>query len=233
MPLENPANETEEDKNARKEKVKKASKILKIVKDALIALEDSDENIHLDEFLHNLGISNDDYEESLKISSRGNTIILKRTIRERMVNNYNGKMLKVWRANMDVQFCLDTYAIITYVCDYLTKTDDGLTKFMKEAIKEKKNSNIVIFEKLNYVKQVYFTHRQVCEAEAVYRLSQDLHLKGSDVATKFIGTGFPHHRNDYYVKVANDDENAPDIISKETLKIDKRSGTFMKTVTIH
>ena len=102
-------------------------------------------------------------------------------------------MLKVWNANMDVQFCLDNFAIVTYVHDYLTKTDDGLTKFMKEAIKEKKSSDIGTFEKLNYVKQVYFTHRQVCEAEAVYRLSQDIHLKGSNVATKFITTGFPGH----------------------------------------
>lgn len=38
-----------------------------------------------------------------------------------------------------------------------------------------------MFQKLNYVKQVYFTHRQVCEAEAVYRLSQYLHIKGSNV----------------------------------------------------
>ena len=37
---------------------------------------------------------------------------------------------------MDLQFCYDSYAVVTYVCDYLTKTDEGLTKFMKEAIKE-------------------------------------------------------------------------------------------------
>ena len=92
--------------------------------------------LNLEQFLQELGISLDDYEKSLKISTRGDTIILKRTIRERMVNNYNGKMLKVWNANMDVQFCLDNFAIVTYVCDYLTKTDDGLTKFMKEAIKD-------------------------------------------------------------------------------------------------
>ena len=48
---------------------------------------------------------------------------------------------------------------------------------MKEAIKEKKGTNVGVSEKLNYIKQVYFTHRQICEAEAVYRLSTDLHLK--------------------------------------------------------
>ena len=85
-------------------------------------------------------------------------------------------MLKVWQANMDIQACLDNFAIVTCVCDYLTTSDDGLTKFMKEAIKIKKGSKAGAFEKMNYIKQVYFTHRQVCEAEAVYRLSTDLHL---------------------------------------------------------
>ena len=64
------------------------------VKDALKTMESYEEDQTLEEFLHKLGVSIDDYEKSLKISSRGNTIILKRKIRQKMVNNYNGKMLK-------------------------------------------------------------------------------------------------------------------------------------------
>ena len=101
-PLEIPKNETSEEKDKRMERTKKASDILRIVKDALKFLEDNDEDLNLEQFLQELDISLDDYENSLKISTRGDTIILKRTIRERMVNNYNGKMLKVWNANMDV-----------------------------------------------------------------------------------------------------------------------------------
>ena len=150
-----------------------------------------------------------------------------------MVNNYNDKMIKVWRANIDVQVCLDNFALVTYICDYLTKSDDGLTKFMKEAIKQKKSSNMGAFEKLNYVKQVYFSHRQVCEAEAVYRLSPDLHLKGSNVTTKFLATGFPQNRNDYYINISAEDENKTEDRSNETFKIDKRSGLFKKALSIH
>ena len=104
---------------------------------------------------------------------------------------------------------------------------------MKEAIKEKKSSSIGTFEKLNYVKQVYFTHRQVCEAEAVYRLSQDLHLKGSNVATKFIPTGFPEHRSDIYGNMSEDDKTENESNSNDTFKIDKKSGTFKKMIIIH
>ena len=98
---------------------------------------------------------------------------------------------------------------------------DCHTKFMKEAIKEKKSSNAWVFEKLNYVKQIYFTHRQVCEAEAVYRLSQDLHLEGSNVATTFLATGFPQHRNDYYINISNDAEDTPENSSTDSKLRDK------------
>ena len=80
---------------------------------------------------------------------------------------------------------------------------------------------------------MYFTHRQVCEAEAIYRLSQDLHMKGSDVATKFLSTGFPHHRSEYYVNITNENEDTDNVNPSETFKIESRSGTFKKAVSIH
>ena len=77
-PLPIPVNETREEKEVRNKKTKNASDILKTVKDALKALEDNDEDVNLEDFLFKLGISIEDYEESLKINSQGDTIILKR-----------------------------------------------------------------------------------------------------------------------------------------------------------
>ena len=48
---------------------------------------------------------------------------------------------------------------------------------------------------------------------------------------RYIPTGFPEHRSDYYVKIAEGDENESN--SNETFKIDKRSGTFKKTISVH
>ena len=61
-------------------------------------------------------------------------IILKRRPDEMWVNNYNPIFLKAWQANMDIQFCMDSYAIITYITDYLTKGDAGLTKELTKVI---------------------------------------------------------------------------------------------------
>ena len=82
----------------------------------------------LDSILKDLQIDNDAQHNALSISERGHTVILKRAPSEIMVNNYNKTFMLAWEANMDNQFCLDSYAVLTYITDYLTKGDAGLTR---------------------------------------------------------------------------------------------------------
>ena len=144
--------------------------MLEKVKNELIAISDEDidhlEN-NLDTFLETLKISTHDYEEALKISERGKIVVLKRTLKERNVNNYNKEWMLAWRGNLDIQFCYDGYAVVTYITDYLSKGDAGITKALRTALKETKHCND--FERLNYMKKTFFTHRQVSVAEAAYR----------------------------------------------------------------
>ena len=74
---------------------------------------------------------------------------------------------------------LDTYAIITYITDYMTKGDAGLTKELRKALLETKHCNN--WDQLNHLKMTYFKNKQVSVAEATYRLLNGLHLKKSDV----------------------------------------------------
>ena len=69
-----------------------------------------DENQDLDSFLEKLNIEKKLYHEALAVSERGKTVILKRTLKDRNVNNYNPMYIKAWNGNMDLQFCHDTYA---------------------------------------------------------------------------------------------------------------------------
>ena len=75
-----------------------------------------------------------------------------------MVNNFNKCFSKVWNGNTDIQFCPDLHGVVTYITDYFSKDDSGLTKLLKQAMREKKDCTD--FDRLNYVKKVYFTHRQ-------------------------------------------------------------------------
>ena len=52
-----------------------------------------------------------------------------------------------WRANLDVQF---GFVVVTYITDYLSKGDAGVTAALKKDLPETKGWND--FERLNYIK---------------------------------------------------------------------------------
>ena len=152
---------------------------------------------------------------------------MKRSINERNVNNYNPCFIKALRANMDIQFVSDLHAVITYVTDYFSKDDEVLTKVMKEAWKEK--SDCEDFERLNHLKRVYFTHKQVNVAEATYRLITGMNLKGSNVATIFVSSGYPENRHKRIWRVDNqnleenpDEEGDEDSRTSQRLRVQRR-----------
>ena len=226
------SNLTEEEKTV---KVEKAKVNLKIVKENLDKLTEEDdafyENMEFDDSIHYFienvcGIPYAEYEQALSISERGNIIILKRNVTERMVNNYNPVILKSWDANIDIQVCADNFAVITYITDYITKGDKGFTPLLKKAITETKGMSKK--DRLNYVKKLYFTYKEVCVAEAAYRLIPSLTLKRSDKFTKFLQTGFKENRS-CLPKKANEE----DAEEKEIFEIEQREGQFYKPTSIH
>ena len=105
----------------------------------------------------------------------------------------NKDWLVAWRGNLDIQFSYDGYAIVTYITDYLSKADAGVTTALRKAFRETKGCND--FERLNHIKRVFFTHRQVSVAEATYRLIPGMCLKSSSVKTTFVSTGYPKNRS--------------------------------------
>ena len=83
-------------------------------------------------------VSEDDYElylNALSLSKKGYSIILERDIDEIFVNPYNPDWILAWNGNMDLQICLDFYAVITYITEYFMKDDTGTLEYMVEAIK--------------------------------------------------------------------------------------------------
>ena len=39
------------------------------------------------------------------------------------------------KKNIDLQFCTDVYAVVTYICDYYSKDETGMTQFLKDTLK--------------------------------------------------------------------------------------------------
>ena len=223
---------------------KEAKAILEKVKAKLLELSEKKEleNSNLDSILKELNIESNAYHKALSISERGTMVILERKPSEMWVNNYNPLFMKVWQANMDIQFCMDSYAIITYITDYLTKGDAGLTQELRKALKETKDCNN--FEQLNHLKMVYFKHKQVSVAEATYRLVRGLDLKKSNIACIFVATGYPRNRSTFFMSAtpaekSDDvenlvDEEEPVVESNKTpVTLEGKKGQFKEVQTIH
>ena len=154
---------------------------------------------------------------------------MKRNFEELYINNYNAQWLEAWDANLDLQFCCDTYAVITYICDYYSKDETGMTYFLKETIKshDLTRGNAAL---LNQIKTVYLSHRQVSSCEATYRLLPQLHLKDSNITTIFVSSGFPENR---YKLLKFIDDSPPNVNDEDFVAVSGRQGRYSFTKSIH
>ena len=115
------------------------------------------------------------------------------------VNNYNPEWILAWNGNMDIQLCLDFYAICTYITDYYTKDETGTLTHLIRAVKECHGKGQK--ETMRALANEFSSHRQVGESEAYYKLFPELHLTQSSVKTVFVAGGLPHKRSVFLRKV--------------------------------
>ena len=235
-----PLSEEELGKTKCEEQRFNAKNLLDKVKEHLQGMEEEElQTRSLQSILDELEIESTAYHDALSISTRGEMVVLKRKPNEMWVNNYNPHFMKAWGANMDIQFCMDSYAVITYITDYLTKGDAGLTRELRKALLETKHCND--FEQLNHLKMCYFKHKQVSVAEATYRLVRGLDLKKSDTACIYVGTGFPKNRSSFFrpahqseksTEVDNEEHDIEENVSGE-IRLEGKKGQFKEVETIH
>ena len=93
-------------------------------------------NTSLEDLITRAGVPIDTYIRALQFSSGGNSIVLKRKTAECWINNYKLDILRVWRANMDIQYILDPYACVMYVASYMMKTEKSMGDLLKQVSDE-------------------------------------------------------------------------------------------------
>lgn len=195
------------------------------------------------QFYKKLGVTEEEYLKYISISEKGNVLILKRSIRERFINNYNPEMITAWNANMDIQLALDPYAVITYIVSYVSKDESGMTKFLKQALENHKDADTNT--KLKALKYAYLTNRQMGLSEAVAKLFSSMLLKGSNIACIFIASGFPENRSVFFKKVyeteeeqdVNDEEDEAEELRTHqhgtvSIAIEGREGKYKQATTV-
>jgi hypothetical protein len=160
----------------------------------------NDRSKSLEDILKDICLTSDEYHTALAMSNRDKQAILKRKPNECFINNYNMRFIDAYQANMDLQFCTDAYAVVTYVCDYWSKDETGMTEFLKKTLKEGKTwINDAL---LTHLKRTYMSERQVGKCEAVYRAIPSMHLQEANIACTFVQSGYSENQSIFFKKSA-------------------------------
>ena len=174
----------------------------------------------IDLLLNAAKVSHNDYYEALSYGA-GYGVIHKRGVEEIFVNPYNIEWLRAWDANIDFSFAFDFHAIITYITDYYSKSEPGLTEALKKSLKESQSSQAR--ERMIIAANLYQTHRQIGEAEAAYKLLPSLHLSDSNVTCQWVPTGKESDNWKRMMKVNVEEEKG---LQEGCIKIDGRDGVW-------
>ena len=166
------------------------------------------------------------YLAALSASKSGYTIISERDIDEIYINSFNPEWILAWNGNMDLQICLDFFAVITYITEYFTKDDTGTIEVLQNAIK---NSNCEsLKEKMILLMDTFLTHRQIGEAEAVYKILPDFHFKESNITTVYLQNSSCEERSKFLIRV----DGKPQYNKLPTVKIANREGEYIEKYDI-
>ena len=129
------------------------------------------------------------YLSALSASVKGSgAVFLKRDTKDIFCNNFNPNLMYIHGANHDIQICVNMYACAQYICGYLTKNEDGMSKLLKEVNDDA--ADISKMDLLNKLASVLDKHREVSIQEATYRLL-GFPMTKSSLKVKYIST--VHH----------------------------------------
>ena len=117
--------------------------------------KDTSEDISLQELLSKADVSLEMYVQGLQICSTGSNVIMQRKPSESWINTYNPDVIRVRRANMDIQFILDPYACVMYIASYMLKSEKSMGELLKQVW---------------LLGSVFLNHREVSAQEVVYRI---------------------------------------------------------------
>ena len=108
-------------------KIKQLKETCKTIKKQLNDLKEG-ECLTFEELLLKIKVTENDYCLAVRSSLNASTVFLKTEPNKLRINNYNSPCLKVWRANMDIQFVLDVYACAMYIVSYISKAQKGMSE---------------------------------------------------------------------------------------------------------
>ena len=96
-------------------------------------------------------------------------------------------LLGVWQGNHDVQFVLDPYQCVTYICDYMMKSQKGMSDLLRAACEEAKAGNMNLREQVHHMGNKFLNAVEEPIQACCYEILQ-LPISNSTRKKEFINT---------------------------------------------
>ncbi|TKS65455.1 ATP-dependent DNA helicase PIF1 [Collichthys lucidus] len=126
-------------------------------------------SLSLDQLLARCNLTHGEYEQYLNVINQSNAVIMKRDPKDCWVNGYNPYLLEAWDANIDVQYILNYYSLIYYICTYICKSENSVSQYLKTLIKDSNRDNVNECDEMREIMQAYSKKREVSAQECVTR----------------------------------------------------------------
>ena len=161
---------------------KDAMELLKSVQNKLTTQLPMCATMTLDNILKDLKMDIEMYTNALRISQKGQHIILKCDVKDIFINACNRDILALWQGNTDLQYVVDEYSTVMYVCSYMMKGEKALGETLKRVANECRNDDL--WTQMKKIKKEFLGKRVLGAPESAMRvLSMWLMKKSRKVVT--------------------------------------------------
>ena len=173
-------------------------------------------DMNFEEFLTELGQSEEEYILALTISITDIKVFHKRDPNAVRVNGYNPHILEAWEASCDLQFVISPYGCGMYVVGYISKGQRGMSDLLRHACEDARKDGGTLKSQVRAIGNKFNRYIEISEQEAVYLVLQ-IRFRKSSRASIFINTSPPEERP-FLLKTSSDleafDDDSEDIQCK-------------------
>ena len=130
----------------------------------------ANEKCTLEMMLKDLDLSEEDYIRAVQSSLTEPRIFLKRRPCESRINGYMKNLIHVYKANHDIQFCLNSYAVVMYIVNYIQKVDRGVSLGLKKINEMYKKKKMSLHDEIKSIGDVFLKYSEISIQECIYML---------------------------------------------------------------
>ena len=184
---------SDNEKLTKKEREEISKNRQNVIKELERISKEKDSLLTFDEFLEHVNMKEEEYIKMIRSELKKAKIFLERAPNEIRINAYNPMIMSLHKANMDIQLILDPYACLMYCVDYISKSENGMSKLLREALNELKQGNNTVKQRLRVIANKFLNSSEISAQQAVYHILS-IPLSISSRSTVFINTNRSQNR---------------------------------------